>query len=151
VPVRAEGNLIFSVKRKYEIIDHTADLGLRVFGRTREDLFSHAARAMFDQIADLRSIREDIRRSVTVEAPGLEELLVYFLSELLYLFTGEGILLSKFTIKKMDDRHLEAEAGGERFSSARHRLKTEIKAVTYHNLKIERQGAGWKAEIIFDT
>jgi SHS2 domain-containing protein len=139
------------MKRQYEIIDHTADLGLRVFGRTREDLFSHAARAMFEQIADLGSIRENVRRALTVEAPGLEELLVCFLSELLYLFTAEDLLLSKFTLKRMDDRHLEAEAGGEVFSSSRHQLKTEIKAVTYHNLKIEHQETGWKAEIIFDT
>ncbi len=139
------------MKRQYEIIDHPADLGLRVFGKTREDLFSHAARAMFEQIADLSGIREDIRRSFTVEAPGLEELLVYFLGELLYLFTAEDLLLSKFTIKRMDDRHLEAEAGGEFFSSSPQQLKTEIKAVTYHNLKIEHQETGWKAEIIFDT
>ena len=138
-------------QRQYEVIDHTADLGLRVFAGTREELFSRAARAMFDQIADLNSIRVEVRRSLTVEASGWEELLVCFLSELLYLFTGEDMLLRKFTLKRMDDRHLEVEAGGEKFSASRHQLKTEIKAVTYHNLKIERRERGWQVEIIFDT
>ena len=139
------------VQREYEVINHPADLGLRVFGETREDLFAAAARGMFDQITDLKSIRTKLRRSVTVEASNPEELLVRFLSELLYIFTGQELLLGKFKVIKMDDRHLEAEAWGEKCFPSRHQLKTEIKAVTYHNLKIDHDEAGWRAEVLFDV
>ncbi len=138
-------------QREYEIIDHPADLGLRAFGETKEDLFINAARAMFDQIADLNSIGDTLQRSIAVEAPNLEELLVRFLSELLYLFTSQAFLLSKFKVIRMGAQYLEAEARGEKFSPSRHQLKTEIKAVTYHNLKIDQDKTGWKAEVIFDV
>ncbi len=138
-------------QREYEVIDHPADLGLRVFGETREELFINAARAMFDRIADLDGVGDTTRRSVTVEAENPEELLVRFLSELLYLFTSQELLLSKFKIIRMDAQHLEAEARGEKFSPSRQQLKTEIKAVTYHGLRIDREETGWKAEVIFDV
>jgi len=139
------------MKRNYEIINHTADLGLRVFGDTREDLFANAAAAMFAQITDLEQVRPHIRRSLKVEAPNREELLVRFLSELLYLFTSGELLPGKFKIQRMDDRHLEAEVWGEKFSASLPSLKTEIKAVTYHNLKIDHDKTGWRSEIIFDV
>ncbi|NOX97347.1 MAG: archease [Nitrospirae bacterium] len=139
------------MKRNYEIINHTADLGLRVFGETREELFANAAAAMFAQITDLEQIRPHLHRSLEVEAPDREELLVRFLSELLYLFTSGALLPGKFKIKRMDDRYLEAEVWGEKFSASLPQLKTEIKAVTYHNLKIDHDETGWKAEVIFDV
>jgi len=139
------------MKRKYEVINHTADLGLRVFGDTREDLFANAAAAMFAQIADLEQVRPHIRRSLKVEAPNREELLVRFLSELLYLFTSGELLPGKFKIQRMDDQHIEAEVWGKKFSSSLPPLKTEIKAVTYHNLKIDHDKTGWRSEIIFDV
>ncbi len=139
------------MKRKYELIDHPADLGLRAFGETREELFINAARALFDQIVDREKVETPLCRSLTVEAPNEEELLVRFLSELLYLFAGEEFLPGKFKIKKMDDRHLQADIGGEKFTPSHHQLKTEIKAVTYHNLKINHDKTGWKAEVLFDV
>lgn len=139
------------MKRKYQLIDHPADLGLRAFGETREELFANAAWAMFDQLVDLEKVATHQSYLLTVEAPNQEELLVRFLSELLYLFTSEEFLLGRLEIIKMDDRHLEAKVWGERFSPSRHQLKTEIKAVTYHNLKIDRDETGWRSEVIFDV
>ncbi len=139
------------MKKKYELIDHPADLGLRVFGKTRKELFSNAARAMFDQIIDPGKVKPSLHRSLTVEAPNEEELLVCFLSELLYLFTSGELIPGKFRIRSLDDRHLQAEIWGDRFSISSYQLKTEIKAVTYHNLTIDHDKNGWRSEIIFDV
>ena len=92
------GALINSMKRQYEVIDHTADLGLRAFGETREVLLTSVARAMFDQIADLSIIREDLQLAVVLGACNLEELLVAFLSVLIYLSTRFALHRGKFII-----------------------------------------------------
>ncbi len=138
-------------QREYEVIDHPADLGLRAFGETRAELFANTAWAMFDQIVDLKKARIPLCRLLTVEAPNEEELLVRFLSELLYVFAGEEFLPGKFKIKRMDSQHLQAEIWGERLTPSRHQLKTEIKAVTYHNLQIIHDKMGWTAEVLFDV
>ncbi|MCD5401158.1 archease [candidate division NPL-UPA2 bacterium] len=138
-------------QREYEIVDHPADLGLCAFGETREELFANVARAMFDQLVDREKVETPLCRSLTVEAPNEGELLVRFLSELLYLFAAEEFLPGKFKIKRMDDQHLEADIGGEKFIPSRHQLKTEIKAVTYHNLKVDHDKTGWKAKVLFDV
>ena len=117
-------------QKEYELINHPTDLSLRAFGETREKLFANTARAMFDQIVDQEKAETPLCRSLTVKAPNEEELLVRFLSELLYLFAAEEFLPGKFRIKRMGDRHLEADIGGERFTPSRHQLKIEIKAVT---------------------
>jgi SHS2 domain-containing protein len=134
----------------YEIFDHTADLGLRIRSTELPALFEEAAAALFSAIvenpADVRPLQE---ASFELEADHNDELLRHWLAELLYTFHAEHMLWSQFEVR-LDGTRLQATARGEPFDPARHRLDAEIKAVTYHGLKVEPTTDGWLAEVIVD-
>jgi len=137
---------------RYRSINHTADLGLQVFGETLPELYAHAAEGMCALYFDLPAVEPREKRSIAVQGYDREEVLVAWLGELLYHIEVEHFLPCRFDIRSLDDTHLEAEVAGETFDPARHRWRTGIKAATYHNLRIERDPAGfWTATIIFDT
>jgi SHS2 domain-containing protein len=141
-----------TVNRKpYRLISHTGDLGLEVRGRDLADLFEQAAWSFFNLVVDARRIEPDEPLEVSVEAPDREALLVAWLGELLYLFETQKIVLSKFKIKTLTDRTLEATAWGEPFQREKHRFKQAVKAVTYHQLRIWETGKGWRARVILDV
>jgi len=138
--------------KNYEFIDHTADIGIRVKGRDLKGLFLNAAEAMFDIIAEPPvSVqgKQIIKTNVDLKADNSEELLVAWLSELLSLSYAKELIFYGFEIKQMDKNSLQAEASGINTEDCE--IKTEIKAVTYHELKIEKTGSGWQAQIIFDV
>ena len=134
----------------FEFIDHTADVGIIAYGRDYPEVFSHAASAMFSLIADLSAIRETVSREISVNAVNRAELLVAWLNELLYFCDAERLLFSRFDITRMDDLHLEAVARGEPIDPIRHDLKTQVKAATYHLLKMEKTREGFRAQVILD-
>ncbi|MFH1829602.1 MAG: archease [Pseudomonadota bacterium] len=136
----------------YEIIDHTADIGIRVKGSSLEELFVHAAEAFFDLIVESkRSFIPSIDVPISIKAPSVDQLMVRWLSELLFVFETRRLVLSKFYIDEIDETHLDGLAKGLKFDSTRHDQKLDIKAVTYHKLLVEKTKDGkWKAEIIFD-
>jgi len=136
--------------KKYETFDHTADLGIRVFGRTLEEVFVNAAYALFDQRADLRKVQGKISREISVQGADREDLLVRWLGELLFLAESRGYLFNEFCMRRLDSTSLEAVARGEIFDPSRHRFKTEIKAVTYHQVGVKETQEGWEARVIFD-
>jgi SHS2 domain-containing protein len=136
--------------KRYETFDHTADIGIRAFGRTPEEVFIHAAEALFNVLTDLGSIRGQLTREVEVRGSDLEDLLVRWLGELLYLCEGEGYLFREFSIVQLTPTSLKAAARGERFDPARHEFKTEIKAVTYHQVEVSQKGETWVGKVIFD-
>jgi len=121
---------------RYEQLEHTADAFIKAHGSTLEECFENAAYAMFDQIVDVN--RVEAKEGVKVEAKGedLDELLVNFLSELLYIFDTKKLTLSEFKVL-MDGNSLTCDAKGEHLDLRKHSPKTEIKAVTYHMLKID--------------
>jgi SHS2 domain-containing protein len=136
---------------RYTIFDHTADLGVEIYGKTLEELFANAAFAVFDIITDLRLVRPAGERHVIVEGEGWEDLLVNYLREILYLFSGEGLLLKEYSVMKMDPNHLEGQVSGEPFDPERHRINKEIKAVTYHQVAVKETPGGWTGRVIFDV
>ena len=138
-------------KLKYNIFDHTADLGLEIYGRDERELFSNAAFALFDIITDIKSIDIRENRHVSIEGSDMEDLLVNFMREILYLFNGEGFLLKDFSISKLDSHHLTGEVKGECFDPDKHRINAEIKAVTYHQVRVQKTPQGWKGRIICDV
>jgi SHS2 domain-containing protein len=121
---------------RYEQLEHTADAFIKAHGSTLEECFENAAYAMFDQIVDVKKV--EAKEGVKVKAMGedLDELLVNFLSELLYIFDTKKLALSEFTVL-MDGNRLTCDAKGEHLDLRKHSPKTEIKAVTYHMLKID--------------
>ena len=136
--------------KKYETFDHTADVGVRVFGRTVEEVFVNAAYALFDQWTDLRKVRGKISQEISIQGADREDLLVRWLGELLFLGESRGYLFKEFTIRRLDSTSLKAVARGEIFDPSRHRFKTEIKAVTYHQVEVKEKDGRWEGRVIFD-
>jgi len=138
------------VPKKYEFIEHTADLGFKAYGATLEELFVHAAEAFFEALVAPESVEERKERSIKVGAEALDNLMVSWLGELLYLYDTERLVFKRFQVKRIKDNQLEAIARGEVLDPARHEIKTGIKAVTYHQLYVKKSAGGWEAQVIFD-
>ena len=137
--------------KRYEIVDHTADIGIKAYGKDLKELFCNAAYGMFDIIADLEGMKPTTSVHIATKADNEEELLVNWLDDLIYNFYTKGIIFSEFDIKYIDSKHVEAEAKGKHVGENRSRLKAEIKAATYHDLKIEEASSGYEVQIIFDV
>ncbi|MFH0777031.1 MAG: archease [Candidatus Eisenbacteria bacterium] len=135
----------------YEIIDHTADIGIRVRGATLEGLFENAGLALFDLLTETRRVRRTTRFGLSLKAGGTEALFVQWLRELLYVFYAEKRVFARFEVTEATETSLIAVCFGERFDSARHVMRMEIKAVTYHELSVEKTQSGWEAQVIFDV
>ena len=135
----------------YETFEHTADLGLRIRASDLNTLFADAARGLFSMIVpDINSVRVQSVVSFELDAEDLDLLLFDWLSELLYTYETRHLLFSEFDIEIVDSR-LKATARGEPIDSARRELDHEVKAITYHGLKLEREPDGqWLAEVIVD-
>ncbi len=139
-----------TLPREFEILDHTADVGITAYGADAKEVFANAGKALFSLITDPESVREVETREVEVEAPDQERLLVDWLNELIYYFDAENILFRRFEVSELSDTHLKARAYGERVDIKRHELKLGVKAATYHQLKIEKTDGGVRAQVIFD-
>jgi SHS2 domain-containing protein len=136
----------------WQVFDHTADVGFEVRARTRPELFETAALALFDLITDVSAVEVRAERRVSVEAPDTEELLVRWLSELLFLHDAEGEMFSRFVVSLLTPTHLTARVGGEPFDPARHSVKTEVKAVTYHQVTVRsREDGVQEARFVVDV
>lgn len=135
----------------FEPIDHTADVGYRLFAPTLQELFVIAGQALFDAITELSFIEHRISRTVRVEAGDVEALLVVWLSELNYHCLTHFELFNAFELRSFSPQYLEAVAQGEKIDAERHEIKTEIKAVTYHGLFVRESSQGWEAQVIFDV
>jgi SHS2 domain-containing protein len=134
----------------FELIDHTADVGIRARGTTLAQVFENAARGMFSILTDADLIVPRTICPIKVHAMDQSALLVRFLSELLYKFETEQLLFKEFKVQHISETHLEAVARGEKLDLTRHTVLTEIKSATYHLLKVEEEPGGWVAEVIFD-
>jgi SHS2 domain-containing protein len=135
----------------YETLPHTADVRIRVTAVGLESLFAEAARAMAAIMAPGRLPERTVTREVTVEAEDLEGLLHDFLSDLLYLFDAEGLLLYDCRVTLWENRLLTATCQGEEFSRERHVGGSEIKGVSFSGLRIYKEGEDDVLEIIFDV
>jgi SHS2 domain-containing protein len=134
----------------HETFDHTADLGLRIRAADLSKLFAEAGLALQSALVeDLCTIRELRRLDVRLPADDLDYLLFDWLKALLSHFEEERLLFCRFEVT-VDDSGLSAIAHGEAFDPARHELSHEVKAITYHELKVERTDDGWLAEVIVD-
>jgi len=135
---------------KYILIDHTADIGIDVFGASLQKLFANAAFALFDIITDLSKVEGKVEYKISISGIDKEQLLVNWLQELLYLHDVRNILFNDFCIVDITDTQLNATVRGDVICDDKHVIKTEIKAVTYHCLSVIRENDCWKARVIFD-
>ncbi len=134
----------------YEPLSHTGDLGMVAYGQDLPELFAHAAWAMFDLMSDATTIRPQQTVTLSVSATDVEDLLVRWLSELLYLYDTQRLLCCCFTFATLEPTHLTATVAGEPLDPERHPIDTEIKAVTYHQIAVEQVAGHWQACVIFD-
>ncbi|MCX5708368.1 MAG: archease [Candidatus Omnitrophica bacterium] len=138
----------------YEILEHTADIRIRVRAGDLKTLFCRCARAMFDIIAEKKTTKaagnpDKVELKVSQQAGNLEELFINWLNELLSLSASLSLIFSDFKIKSLSENYLEAAMLGE--LSGNYRINKEIKAATYHQLQITKSGNDWKVEVIFDV
>jgi SHS2 domain-containing protein len=134
----------------YELFEHTADLGLRVRAGDLDTLFAEAATCLFSAVLeDVGSVRPE--QSVTVELAGTDRefLLFDWLRDLLLKFDADHMVFGRFEVRVREDG-LTGTAWGEPLDPARHLLAHEVKAITYHELKVVRDADEWLAEVIVD-
>ena len=135
--------------KEFDIIDHTADIGIAAYGIDMNQVFANAAKGMFSLVTELDRVGETLYRDIELTAPDRESLLVAWLNELIYLFDTEYIIFKRFDITSLSPTHLKARSYGQKVDSSRHTIKVGIKAATYHMLKVS-QNNGWEAQVIFD-
>ncbi len=135
--------------KDFEIVNHTADVGIIAYGADIRQAFANAARALFSLITELDDVDEFLHRDIELTAPDEESLLVEWLNELIYLFDTENIVFKRFDVTKLNNTRLKARSYGEKVDSSKHRLKTGVKAATYHMLKIDK-GDGCRVQVLFD-
>lgn len=134
-----------------EPIDHTADAGFTVRAPDLPSLFARAAWALFAIITDPAAVRPAETLAVTVAAADREALLVRWLAELNFIHQTRALLFGDFAVTSLSDTQLTASVKGEKIDRGRHTVYTEIKAVTFHGLTVERQESGWLARVIVDV
>jgi len=137
-------------QRAYEVFDHTADVGIHVFGTTLPELFTHAAQGMESLMVAPEQIQKYVTREITVEGHDVVSLLIAWLNELVFLFDTEYLLFCAFEIDAFTETSLHGRAFGEPYDAQRHDLSSAIKAVTWHEASVEPTNDGYRASIIFD-
>ena len=134
----------------FEFFEHTADLGLRVRAADLDALFAEAARALFAAVVDnLDAVRPLQRVDVSLTGTDREYLLFDWLKALLYRFDAEHLVFGRFEVR-VSAGGLTGTAWGEPLDPDRHELGHEVKAITYHGLRVEPEAGGWLAEVIVD-
>src|SRR5438034_1223378 len=116
------------IQTGFVILDHPADLGMEAHGKTLAESFEQAALGLMSVIVDLTTVEPTQSREVHLKSADVEQLLVKWLAEILYLYDGQGFVASKFTITKIAADQLEAVVHGETLSAAKHRTKLDVKA-----------------------
>jgi SHS2 domain-containing protein len=134
----------------YEVLDHTADYMVEVTAESLPELFADGARALFEILTEVDTVRPLERVAVRVEADGQEQLLVSWLTELLFLYEDGRWLFCRFEPRIIGDGRVEADVWGEKLDPTRHPIEREVKAVTYHRMALVREGNLWKTTIVFD-
>ncbi len=139
---------------QYEYLEHTADAKFRAYGKTLEEVFENSALAMFNVMIDTKKVLVETSLEISLESPGLDTLLIDWLSELLFLFEVEETIFGEFRVEEVREEggeySLKARASGAKWDLECHPFETEIKAVTYNQLELEETSEGWVAQVVVD-
>jgi len=135
---------------RFVLLDHPADLGIEARGDTLREAFENAAAGLMSLILDPESIVARESRQVSLNAADQEQLLVRWLSEILYLYDGEGFASREFSVSELGRESLTAILRGEPYSPEVHRARMDVKAVTYHQLLVECAPAGSRVRFYLD-
>jgi SHS2 domain-containing protein len=138
------------VEKAFDVIDHTADIGIISYGIDLKMVFSNAALGLFSLITELAEIKENTQREVKISSHDRESLLVEWLNELIYIFDTERIVFTRFEFDTLSEVKLIARCFGNAINPKQQIIKREVKAATYHMLAITKENDRYKAQIIFD-
>jgi SHS2 domain-containing protein len=135
----------------YKLFDHTADLGIEVEESSLEGIYNSAAEALFSILSDLSAI--ETKKTLLRRVKGLdrEDLLINFLRDLLNLWNRNRFLVRSCEVLEIAPQNLTARLSGEFYNPLIHRIKREIKAVTYHQVSLVHTKRGWKGKFVFDV
>jgi len=136
-------------KGSFELLEHTADIGIAVRAASLEGFFLAAAEGLRSVLTAARC-SEELSFDIELTRYDVEELLVAWLQEILYLLETKHFLPATFTLREVSSCHLKATLNGSRFDPARHALEREVKAVTYHRLRVACINGMWQADIYLD-
>jgi SHS2 domain-containing protein len=132
--------------KKYKILEHLADLKIRAFGKTKEELFLNMMAGMFES-ARYESEGKEIKRKIKISSLDFPSLLVDFLSQVLYFCETKKEVYHGLEFKKLTEKELEGTLIGKKLK----RMGVHIKGVTYHDLDIhQRKDGSWEATVLFD-
>ncbi|UCF57312.1 MAG: archease [Deltaproteobacteria bacterium] len=134
----------------YTLLDHTADLGIKVRGTDLKDLFESTARALMHLMVRGETPSKTAPMKIFVSGEDLADLMVRWLGEVLYLFEGENLVVTSIHIDSLSSSHLDAKLETVPFDPTTHEILSEIKAVTYHQIEVAEKGNRWEAKVIFD-
>ncbi len=134
-----------------ELLDHPADIGFRVRARTLPELFAKSAAALVSLIVDTKPAVAHLEIHLAATGSDYESLLVNWLNEILYYTDSESIVFASFEIRTLDATRIEALGRGEHRDAAKHPAKLDVKAVTYHQLKLFQDADGWTSEVYVDV
>ncbi len=135
--------------KRFELIEHTADMGLAAYGKDLPEAFANASYGMFSIIAELNNIKEKETRRVEIKEDNVENLLFEWLNSLLYYFDVETLIFKRFDITEFSDERLAAVCYGEKYDPSRHQLKTGVKSATYYMLEVDKEKN--RVQVIFDV
>jgi len=139
-----------SNRAHFTLLDHTADMGIKVTGPTFGGLFENAAQSLMQVMIKERPAAKTSILRLSVRGEDLSDLMVRWLGEILYLFEGDSKVVMDIDIDSITETRLEATLHVAPFNPKQHEVVTEIKAVTYHQIEVARKGHGWQATVIFD-
>jgi len=133
--------------KKYETLEHKADLKIKAFGKTKEELFSNMLLGMQNALRVNINPQSSDAKTIKIKSLDLGALLVDFLSEALYLIQVNKEIYNKVRFKKFSDTEIEGKLIGQKVEM----FGEDIKAVTYHNLDVHQKKDGiWEAIVLFD-
>lgn len=138
------------VSASFRILEHPADLGIEAHGGTLEEAFVQAAVGLVSIILDPATVEPRQTKEVHLRGADLEQLLVKWLSEILYLYDGQGFVGKEFEIVRLTENELDAKVRGEPLDLQKHRTRLDVKAVTYHQLQIQHTDHGVRVQVYLD-
>ena len=136
--------------RAFDILEHPADIGFRAYGGSMGELYANAAMAMLAIAGDPEAAQAREEYRIEVESGDREGLMVDWLNEVLYWYDGKLVAFREIRVEAISDERIEAVGIGEARDPERHRARLVVKAVTYHQLRIEERGGEWIAEVYLD-
>jgi SHS2 domain-containing protein len=135
--------------KRFELIEHTSDMGLKAYGKDLAEAFANAAYGMFSIIVEPDEVKEKETRRIELKEEDKEGLLFEWLNSLLYYFDVDGLIFKRFDIVEFGEGHLKADCWGEKFDPERHHLKTGVKSATYYMLEVDETKN--RVQVIFDV